>query len=68
MERSTESEGSPDSEKSATEGLGSKKQSESHIDHLNHWQKHQKPRHLGGGWTMRPRPWEQAGVDSVEIA
>ena len=59
--RSTKSEGSPDSEKRAAVCLRSKKQSESCIGHLNHWHRLQKLRCVGGGWTLRPRPWRFPG-------
>ena len=71
MERSTELEGSPDTEKSAAVGLRSKKQSESRTDHLNYWHSHQKPRCSGWGRAPRLRlqevsPQELAGIGSVE--
>ena len=73
MERSTESEGSPDAEKSAAVSLRSEKQSENQTAHLNYWHSHQKPRCLGWGLgtetsALEVSPWERAGVDGGETA
>ena len=61
-----------DAKKSAAAGLRTKKQSESHTDHLNLWHRHQRLRRsVGAGhqdlgsWVSA---WEWAGVGSVETA
>ena len=54
MERKTELEGSPESEKSAAASLRSEEQSENLTDHPNYWYSHQKTRRLDGGWALRP--------------
>jgi len=55
MEKSTELEGSPDSEKSMAVSLRSEGQSENETDHLNYWDSHQKQRCLGGGLDIGSR-------------
>ena len=54
--------------KSTTVGLRMAKQSESHIDHLNHQPRHHSLRCLGGGWMLRLRLWRSVpgkGLESV---
>ena len=73
MERSTESEGSPDAEKSAAVCLRSEEQSENQTDHLNYLAQSPRTETLGWGLgtetsALEISPWEQAGVGSAETA
>ena len=54
-ERSNEPEESPDAEKSAAVSWSTEKLIKNPKDHLNYGHRHQKLRHLGGGWAPRPR-------------
>ena len=53
-ERSNEPEESPDAEKSVAVSWSSEKQRKNQTDHLNYGHSHQKLRHLGVGWALRP--------------
>ena len=73
MERSTESEESPDAEKSAAVSRSTKKQSKNGTDDLNYCHRHQKIELLGWGLStetsaLEVSPWEWAGVGSAETA